>query len=189
MRSQTLISDTHLARRMTFGRQPLRLHRCRPRYTKQSLPPRRRLRYRWRRSASATHIRAASREAKPRIRSPLLSTSLTPASVNPALVAPLERWLVLRADAALNVVSEDATDLAIETVSRAGFLATLVVRRYVMRQPKRTDSFTHPFRRRLSSTSPSRINAKIPCLRWQICSELSKRSLPAMLASCPKMAS
>jgi DNA-binding transcriptional LysR family regulator len=61
--------------------------------------------------------------------------ALPPAAVNPDLVTALKQWLVQRTGAELNVVSEEPTDLALETVARPGVAATLVVRRYVSSQP------------------------------------------------------
>ena len=60
---------------------------------------------------------------------------LPPSALNPNLLAALRRWLVRQTGAELNVVSEDPTDLAIETVVKAGSAAVLVVRRYAMLQP------------------------------------------------------
>lgn len=56
---------------------------------------------------------------------------MPPTSVNPDLVAALAQWLTLRAGADLNVVSQEPTDLALETVARSGRAAVLAVRRYV----------------------------------------------------------
>jgi DNA-binding transcriptional LysR family regulator len=58
-----------------------------------------------------------------------------PAAANPDLILALRRWLVRRTGAELNVVSEDPTDLAIETVARSGSAAILVVRRYAALEP------------------------------------------------------
>ncbi len=61
--------------------------------------------------------------------------AMPPMAVNPDLVTALARWLARRTGADLNVVSEDPTDLALETVARPGVAATLVVRSYVTSQP------------------------------------------------------
>jgi DNA-binding transcriptional LysR family regulator len=60
---------------------------------------------------------------------------LPPAAANPNLVAAMRRWLVRHTGAELNVVSEDPTDLAVETVARSGHAAILVIRRYATIQP------------------------------------------------------
>ena len=56
---------------------------------------------------------------------------LPPAWANPHVVGALGRWLVCRTGAELNVVSEDPTELAIETVARSGTASILQVRRYI----------------------------------------------------------
>jgi hypothetical protein len=56
---------------------------------------------------------------------------LPPAGSNPHLLAALRRWLVSRTGGELNVVSEDPSDLAVETVARAGMASILQVRRYI----------------------------------------------------------
>ena len=61
--------------------------------------------------------------------------AMPPMAVNPDLVTALARWLVRRTGADLNVVSEDPTDLALQTVARPGVAAALVVRSYVTSQP------------------------------------------------------
>jgi DNA-binding transcriptional LysR family regulator len=60
---------------------------------------------------------------------------LPPAAFNPDLIAQLRRWLVRHTGAELNVVSEDPTDLAVETVARSGSAVVLVIRRYATMQP------------------------------------------------------
>jgi len=60
---------------------------------------------------------------------------LPPAATNPDLIAALRSWLVSHIGEDLNVVSEDPTDLAVETVARSGSAAILAVRRYAMMQP------------------------------------------------------
>jgi DNA-binding transcriptional LysR family regulator len=56
---------------------------------------------------------------------------LPPPDANPHLIAALCRWLVSRTGAELNVVSQDPTDLAVETVARSGGASILQVRRYI----------------------------------------------------------
>jgi DNA-binding transcriptional LysR family regulator len=60
---------------------------------------------------------------------------LPPAAVNPDLLVALTKWLELRTGGELNVVSEDPSDLAIETLARSGRAAVLVVRRYTTAAP------------------------------------------------------
>lgn len=60
---------------------------------------------------------------------------LPPQASNPFLIAALRRWFVRHVGEELNVVSEDPTDIAIETVARSGYGAIFVVRRYAMMQP------------------------------------------------------
>lgn len=55
---------------------------------------------------------------------------LSPAAVNPGVIAALRSWLVTQTGGALNVVSQDPSELAIETVARSGSAAILVVRRH-----------------------------------------------------------
>ena len=55
---------------------------------------------------------------------------LPPAPVNPDLFPALARWLEVRTGAPLNVVKEEPSDLAIETLARSGRAVVLVVRRY-----------------------------------------------------------
>ena len=55
---------------------------------------------------------------------------LPPAAANPNLIAALRRWLVKRTGADLNIVSEDPTDLSMETVAKSASAAILIVRRY-----------------------------------------------------------
>jgi hypothetical protein len=66
---------------------------------------------------------------------------MPPAAVNPELLAALTRWLELRTGAELKVVSEDPSDLAIETLARSGRAAVLVVRRYATAAP--SDGLTY----------------------------------------------
>jgi len=61
--------------------------------------------------------------------------AMPPSAVNPDLVAALAQWLVRRTGSDLNVVSEDPTDLALETVVRRGLAPALVVRSYYLSQP------------------------------------------------------
>jgi DNA-binding transcriptional LysR family regulator len=56
---------------------------------------------------------------------------LPPAGANPFLIAALRRWLVNRTGGELNVVSEDPTDLSVETVARSGGATILQIRRYI----------------------------------------------------------
>jgi DNA-binding transcriptional LysR family regulator len=60
---------------------------------------------------------------------------LPPAAVNPDLLTALVGWLELRTGDRLNVVSEDPSDLAIETLARSGRAAVVVVRRYTTAAP------------------------------------------------------
>jgi DNA-binding transcriptional LysR family regulator len=60
---------------------------------------------------------------------------MPPAAVNPDLLAALTKWLELRTGDKLNIVSEDPSDLAIETLARSGRAAVLVVRRYATAAP------------------------------------------------------
>lgn len=60
---------------------------------------------------------------------------MPPASVNPDLLAALTKWFELRIGDRLNVVSEDPSDLAIETFARSGRAAVVVVRRYATAAP------------------------------------------------------
>jgi DNA-binding transcriptional LysR family regulator len=55
---------------------------------------------------------------------------LPPATANPDTIAALRRWLVRHTGEELNVVSEEPTELAIETVAKSSLAAILVVRRY-----------------------------------------------------------
>jgi DNA-binding transcriptional LysR family regulator len=55
---------------------------------------------------------------------------LPPAATNPDVLAAVRRWFVSHTDEELNVVSEEPTELAIETVATSGSAAILVVRRY-----------------------------------------------------------
>jgi DNA-binding transcriptional LysR family regulator len=55
-------------------------------------------------------------------------------SANPDLIASIRRWLVRQTGADLNVVSEDPTDIAMETVGRSGSALLLVARRYAEMQ-------------------------------------------------------
>jgi DNA-binding transcriptional LysR family regulator len=60
--------------------------------------------------------------------------ALPPSAANPDLIATMRRWLVRQTGAELNVVSEDPTDLAVETVARLG-AAVLMLRRSAMMRP------------------------------------------------------
>jgi DNA-binding transcriptional LysR family regulator len=66
---------------------------------------------------------------------------MPPAAVNPDLLDALTGWLELRIGEKLNVVSEDPSDLAIETLARPGQAAVLVVRRYATAVP--SDGLTY----------------------------------------------
>jgi DNA-binding transcriptional LysR family regulator len=61
--------------------------------------------------------------------------SMPPSAANPHLIAALRRWLVRHVGAELNIVSEEPTDLAQQTVAKAGLAVVLVIRRYVAMQP------------------------------------------------------
>ncbi|MGH7763317.1 MAG: LysR family transcriptional regulator [Candidatus Dormibacteraceae bacterium] len=56
--------------------------------------------------------------------------ALPRAPINPDTVNALARWLVSRTGAELNVVFDDPTELAFETVAKSGAAATLVPRLY-----------------------------------------------------------
>lgn len=60
---------------------------------------------------------------------------MPPAAVNPDLLVALTSWFESRTGARLNVVSEDPSDLAIETSARSGQAAVVVVRRYTDTAP------------------------------------------------------
>ena len=60
---------------------------------------------------------------------------LPPQASNPYLLAALRRWFVKQLGEELNVISEDPTDIAVETVARSGSGGIFVVRRYAMMQP------------------------------------------------------
>ena len=60
---------------------------------------------------------------------------MPPSAVNPDLFVALTKWLEEGTGAELNVVSEEPTDLAIETLARSGRAAVLAVRRYVTVSP------------------------------------------------------
>lgn len=60
---------------------------------------------------------------------------MPPAAVNPDLLVALTKWLELQTGDRLNVVSEDPSDLAIETLARSGRAAVVVVRRYATAAP------------------------------------------------------
>lgn len=66
---------------------------------------------------------------------------MPPAAVNPDLLVALTKWLELRTGDKLKVVSEDPSDLAIETLARSGRAAVLVVRRYTTAAP--SDGLTY----------------------------------------------
>ena len=61
--------------------------------------------------------------------------NMPPSSANPDVIAALRRWLVRHVGAELNVVSEEPTDLAQQTVAKAGSAIVLVIRRYIAMQP------------------------------------------------------
>jgi DNA-binding transcriptional LysR family regulator len=56
-------------------------------------------------------------------------------AANPDLSAAIQRWLARQTGADVNVVSEDPTDIAMETVVRSGSALLLVVRRHAAMQP------------------------------------------------------
>ena len=56
-------------------------------------------------------------------------------AANPDLSAAIQRWLARQTGAEVNVVSEDPTDIAMETVVRSGSALLLVVRRHAAMQP------------------------------------------------------
>lgn len=56
-------------------------------------------------------------------------------AANPDFIAAIRRWLVRHTGADANVVSEDPTDIAMETVVKSGSALLLVVRRYAAMQP------------------------------------------------------
>jgi DNA-binding transcriptional LysR family regulator len=56
-------------------------------------------------------------------------------AANPDLITAIRRWLVRQTGADLNVVSEDPSDIAMETVVRSGSAVLLVVRRYATMEP------------------------------------------------------
>lgn len=60
---------------------------------------------------------------------------MPPAAVNPDLLVALTNWFELRTGDKLNIVSEDPSDLAIETLARSGRAAVVVVRRYTTAAP------------------------------------------------------
>jgi DNA-binding transcriptional LysR family regulator len=60
---------------------------------------------------------------------------LPPATANPNLIAALRRWLVKHTGEELNVVSEDPTDLAMQTVAKSASAAILIVLRYAPMPP------------------------------------------------------
>lgn len=60
---------------------------------------------------------------------------MPPAAVNPELLAALTRWVELRTGGKIKVVSEEPTDLAVETLARSGRAVVLAVRRYVRVPP------------------------------------------------------
>ena len=61
--------------------------------------------------------------------------------IAPDLLVALTSWLEGRTGAALNVVSQDPSDLAIEPLARSGQAAVLVVRRYATASP--SDGLTY----------------------------------------------
>jgi DNA-binding transcriptional LysR family regulator len=60
---------------------------------------------------------------------------LPPAASNPYLLGALRRWFVKHLGEELNVVSEDPTDIALETVARSGAGGVFVVPRYLLMEP------------------------------------------------------
>lgn len=70
-----------------------------------------------------------------------IGLGMPPVTVNPDLVAALEAWLEVRSGGELNIVSQEPTDLAIETLARSGRAAVLVVRRYAPMPP--SDGLTY----------------------------------------------
>jgi DNA-binding transcriptional LysR family regulator len=56
-------------------------------------------------------------------------------AANPDLSAAIQRWLARQTGADVSVVSEDPTDIAMETVVRSGSALLLVVRRHAVMQP------------------------------------------------------
>jgi DNA-binding transcriptional LysR family regulator len=60
---------------------------------------------------------------------------LPPAAANPNLIGTLRRWLVRHTGDELNVVSEDPTDLAMQTVAKSASAAILIVLRYAPMPP------------------------------------------------------
>ena len=55
---------------------------------------------------------------------------LPPAAANPDSIGALRRWLVRHTGEELNVVAQEPTELAIETLARSGLAAIPVIRRY-----------------------------------------------------------
>jgi DNA-binding transcriptional LysR family regulator len=60
---------------------------------------------------------------------------LPPATANPNVIGALRRWLVRHTGEELNVVSEDPTDLAMQTVAKSASAAILIVVRYAPMPP------------------------------------------------------
>jgi LysR family transcriptional regulator, benzoate and cis,cis-muconate-responsive activator of ben and cat genes len=60
---------------------------------------------------------------------------MPPKAVNPDMFAELTSWLETRSGGRLNVVSEEPTDLAIETLAKSGRAVVVAVRRYVATLP------------------------------------------------------
>jgi len=60
---------------------------------------------------------------------------LPPAAANPNLIGALRRWLVRHTGEDLNIVSEDPTDLAMQTVAKSSSAAILIVLRYAPMPP------------------------------------------------------
>src|SRR4029077_12797675 len=60
---------------------------------------------------------------------------LPPAAANPNLISALRRWLVRHTGEELNIVSEDPTDLAMQTVAKSASAAILIIRRYAPMPP------------------------------------------------------
>lgn len=64
-----------------------------------------------------------------------VALGMPPKSVNPDMFAELTSWLETRSGGPLNVVSEEPTDLAIETLAKSGRAAVLAVRRWAATLP------------------------------------------------------
>src|SRR4029077_19704905 len=91
---------------------------------------------------------------------------LPPAAANPNLISALRRWLVRPTGEELNIVSEDPTDLAMQTVAKSASAAILIIRRYAP-MPPADGSSIGPCRRRRSSSSALRIATTIRRPSWR----------------------